>query len=976
MFHGVDDHDHDHEDGAHSFEHIRDEALQQTTRAELDALLSEHKDDLTPEQKREIERAFAAKQKENEPGSKKSSSEIEKKQKEIKTSIERDGSTELPIARMQSQIESGYLANIQDVRKQVRQQVLVALGISKEEELKSIVGNNRELIRLVAGFQYKIQKAVDDYLVDRKHKLAGEAIAHRKRIDHCFAKSKELFDANEAFEDFVFVLGKYSIPHKVKDAIGGGITHTEIKKYIADMRDFWDDPAVFEERASYWDVVQLDEQVTTMSELFHAWQQTEAKTFEELHVDMRTYSSTIYRLDNALKNNPEIAEEMGIGTDSRDTWLQQIATDFDQIQTEVKPAMSSEDRKFVSTYLATHQPRLDAVIREVREKAAAKQMETQRSANDNKTTGKSGKKDEIEPPTFEREKEKRPEKNVLGKIGGAVENMLTVGGAIKYWTLAEFWGDVEGAFKLWHEIRERERGDATGGIKGGILKRIDQAKYYEENRTNVMDYYRGESEKRAKPMLGYPLERIMYVLEGKPDNIGTRAALITLANRGYLHLGDRKLMRVVMRALRADPIPDADWDEYKRTLDLTRIRAKFIKAADGFLWEPGIGEEYLEKQRHGYEKAQKEGESTGSNAETQSVAEQVYNLSKALETIDITGDGRVIGIMKSLAGRGDINAKNGSKIALQIETDVGSKKIENDADSGFVILKLIDLYLQGKVAGESIGSLARANDSGYFPYSTLDELCVKIDVAKDKNTGESKYPGQTIFEGWGWVRNGKIVEKHIGDIINFFNTRVARTAKGEAVHIATDSRAYKNNSSKFQTFRSAKSSGVGEKMGYALVKAATTEYFATAVRKEHGHSFHSEPRDLMCLIRGAVENIQDGANLAAENKLDENGKNVGKEMLKKYSGILGMMFSELQKQGFEIDAIEESDHGIYTDNNGKKHTKLQEYLRATIGALREHIEVDDALRAYELMQQRARFTKKKGKKGGDASVAADLKEAA
>ena len=614
--------------------------------------------------------------------------------------------------------------------------------------------------------------------------------------------------------------------------------------------------------------------------LYEHYQQTPALRYSDIQKKIPALQAEFTELERQMAARPDIAAD-AIDPDAtvRQQRFAAQQADLTNLTHKLTKASPANDLKLATSRLAD----AERVARTMRDRLgrATPEAPTETAPN-TPVTEEINREDPYVQHVLDAEKRARdqrikdavPKPGMLNRILLPIENVLSLDGKIKWYSLNEVFGEFTKFFKgIEAEFKEASEAK-TGGPGREMLGWVDPA-YAKKSWAGTLSWFRKTAKEKEELMKDYTREKFIGMLSAKPkpEVVYLRAILSILAGRGLLRMSDKELVNIIIAQYGKpnDEIPDNIWEDFAKTGNDTIIKNVFMRVVDDGAAEVGIGQSLFAAQSKGYASSVGLGEGSGKSDVIQDVTAEVQGLEMGIDTAPLDGDGNVIGRLKTMVARGNIVPGNGAEILVTIKStnNMRERRKKRPADLGTVLLKTVDAYLQGDIHNESLLQLSISSQEGFKVFHCLGEMLLKKTVPTEPGK-----PNISRFEEWGWISEsgGKryITDEGLSEIPKFFNTRNARaktTKNGETttkiVHIAVDSTNFASASRIESSFNSKES--IAQAMSGLNLKS-NERVFENLFRVELATQRSKVKNDeAVAIIRAIVENIQDAAEMAQEN---------------------------------------------------------------------------------------------------------------
>jgi len=839
--------------------------------------------------------------------------------------------------KLKESIDMGYISNLDELRAAARTQVFALLGDEFEE---ASIKNEKIIKKFTNEIVWRVKSILND-----GDTIFKEVTREHEQMKACYSITRRLF-VDEGYMTFLGFLRNKKIsgtgedlgmPKNIDDIIEASQNDVFRESTMADDgrdRAEYSNFAAFSGNADYFLA-----SITATERLYRAWNSAHIENQKDIGARIDTCKDKLHTINTNLKDNPDIRDTIPHIENNNDTrdWAQikkAYEDTFDRAKELIKGNPSDSDLRLSTALLQGNEAEIDGwldMVQEVMERKHSMQLaeeEAIRTREDeieaaNNTIDPIG----VSAPKFEEAEEESH------GLYDTMSNIMSANGRVTWYS----WNDFEKAFETVAES-VKAHVDQASGFKGGILAKYP-TKWMGKDvhmRYNILDN-QGDRKRTSEilpNMKNYSYEQLLADI-GKRPKVGVdrrRAALEVLAERGNLRMDDPRLLKAIGAFGGDHPISKEKWEFAQKEGDYSAIRVIFKHVIDeDYIGEKNYGEELLNKQLDGTKHKKEFGSKINSSEMAGTPSAEISSIFHQIDEGDLEGDNILVGQLETSIKRSNIWSGNGD---FQ-ETEIDGVKMERNASSGFIVLKMIDGYLNGKIGAETINELSKSNEDRFTPFAAFQELIIKRKTLNNDGMYVSK------IEEWGWVKDNKITENGMVNIIKFFDARTAEDAAGNARHIGVDSRTYGEHSGKRNSIDGFREK-VGDKMIGACLKAGggSEIYNASTLYNDAAKKMPSQNREVAFLIRAAVEEIQDAIEMKGNPRYTAVGKdgdtfrkNTNERLDRGYDGLNIMMENILKASPDRAltdatweayQTLEKDDDGLYikpTKTSPKKNLR-------------------------------------------------------
>jgi hypothetical protein len=776
----------------------------------------------------------------------------EKKQNESQELLERmeqlQKSREVE-KRTEKRLDAGFIEDYRQMREFIRGEI-ESLGIPFKKE-----SDDKKWFKDFIKFEQQIADRVLSILENtKKHtSIVEEAKRDQEQSQRCWGKLRAIFeDRNKKI--FLDFLASRNIPASDKFKIEKII---EMGNSIPDLSNF----DSFLNVVDHLQLFQLEDALNSITWLYERWRDAPDESITVLKRDLlqyekklKKYKETLSTIDTDDLATKRILENEHIRVGRR-------TKDIEQYEKLLKENNDPGTRRLIKTFLngaegnlKKHQNDLERLV------ISSITDEPEKAADDYK-------KEESQEPEYKDNLHNRQYgTGNMANFNKKLVKFFTANQKIVWYSF----NDISESFALVKNALSKHMESVSEDKRAPLAEKMASLRTDIQERINHIDI--SEERQRAddlkKTYKNYDRKRLISELSQPPAKDRRRAILETLAERGNMNMSDPELINIVCPGR----FNKKNWDKALDESDFTEMREafkKYIDAENGFIGEINYGQELIDKQNSGYSSANDSGEKLVGASQTISVSAEYRVFEEQGKVSQTEGEGKVFGMVKTAIARANTYSGNGAKVKAHLKIDhKDDTAIDAEANMGLYGLKITDLFLKGEVSRELIIDISKKNESGFSSYSAFaDTLGYRKGNKNNKKV--------CMFEQWGWVEEGEwgqgtITALGAKEIINFFNTRNAKTEDGTVVHIAIDSDTYRRHSRRHSSVSDAvnQSIKVGDKLTSYLAKNFMIDVFDNATKKKAGGTgaMVGEIDQIASLIKAGVEDFCDGAEMMQDGE--------------------------------------------------------------------------------------------------------------
>lgn len=861
------------------------------------------------------------------------------------------------------QIKDSYITSMEEVKEFVRNE-LKDLGLNKyfkDSDDETV----KELLEFESDILKRIYNVIDDQRLVGVMRNIGR---DKEKAENCVRIAGNFFGDEKKIRFLKFLRDK-KIPAATKWNINTLISLNN------KMQDNWN-IKTFQSVTDANELFLLEGALKTLNKLYDAWDNSPDEKPEQMRLHLNQQKRNLNKITHELEENPNKIEELYALAKEWPQLHSNQENDINQIKKLIENTSTPSDRKLVSAFLKGSEEETKERLKYIEKiKETAAKVETKDEPPETTGTKADG---EAKPIPYEKREsmEEGDHAGALAKLGKEAKKIFTANGRITWYSFH----NIADSFKLigesWTKHIESLSADKSGTLAKGLMfwRQEIQRRIHEQD----LIAEQGRADERKKRYKNFSYDRLIGELSDMPAKDKRRCILETLAERGYLRMSDRELIKIICPGR----FTAEDWKEADKEIDYGPMREAFKKNIDlHFIGETNYATELLDKQTSGFGSMDDAGQKIVSSTEAGSTPFEIFMMNDQTERAGMEGDAKISGLVTTLAGRANTYSNNSDFANMDIRIDGQNATINCNADMGLIGLKIIDGFMKGLIKRETMAKIGKSNESGFNPFSCFNDV-----IAKKTETDENEQPCSK-FHKWGWVNehDGTITGLGAVELIKFFNTRNATDIEGKLRRLTLDSFTALRHSRKLNNIRDATSQKitVGDKLTSYLVKGANVDLFDNATTEMSGGTggMVGEFDQIASLFKAGVEDFIDGAEMEKNERyydkfsgeefdLKEEKDRIAMEKCRE-TGRLGIYGKERRERGKKIlvtmmnnlwthsedrqlvttkntqfSYIEKGEDGLAKKGTGKGQLALGQFLKLSLQDWRGQDDYEEIMKAF------------------------------
>ncbi|MFA6458292.1 MAG: hypothetical protein WCV72_02775 [Patescibacteria group bacterium] len=796
------------------------------------------------------------------------------------------------IAKTVDAVKEGFLTDVAEIRKFVRQEINSFLTIEADD----IADFQDQAFEEFLDFETEILDSITALLKDKDYAAIQQSIERDKqRAKECYRKLREIFHDEKKRKFLELLSDTKGIPAMEKMQI------KSLSALASRMEGRWEKSESLIGIVDGGELSQLEQALDAIKMIFEKWEKIKDKDIKSRDALLSEFFEYEKRLESFavdMRENPPRGIESAPFIEIWPDHFQRRRNDAIKLKELINADKSKSNLRIAQAFLEGSTKELKD-LEDERARIGARERIAEK--DEPKKTEKLPDKRSTSTPDLGMKGATGHEKsNAINDFGKAFFGFVTAHGRIQWYSFH----DISETFKLIGKSWAKHTESYTEDKSGALAKELMFWKQEVKRRVHETDLIaeKGRADERKKRYKNLSYEELVAELCDLPPRDKRRAILETLAERGNLRMSDHRLINKVTN----NSITEEQWIYADSTCDYIEIIRKFKEKIDHyFLDEVGYGQQLIDMQTSGQANKESLGEKLGDHSITGSPAAESAMVAVQIDNAGLEGDNVVTGLIKKGFGRGNKHTDNGQMTTMKMRTESSDEAIIRDnATAGLDALKIVDGYLKGLLSGQTIQGLSKKNEAGYTPYAAFQDVL----ITKDKRDPSDKSRAISSFELWGWIRDGKITNLGRRQIINFFDGRVAFDGENNIIYIADNSGTYARHSTKYTSISDFRGLGipVADKMRTACVKAGGVEIYDNATQRANDkNQIVGTQQEVTFLIKAACEEIEDGVTMVRYGQTDMKKK--GQVRLEKGTKALEIMFGNIVKNTEDRDIFTRAD---------------------------------------------------------------------